>query len=578
MAGDTADDTADETAHDAADEPVQGFPSPGADAAPREREAPRAAPSSSEGPGSGSPEGPDAPRLTRASRTLLFLTVLIIATSGLVYELLAGTVASYVLGDSVTQFSTTIGTYLFAMGIGSFLSRFVKRGVARRFLEVELAAALVGGLSAPLLFVGFAQAEAFAVLLYGTIVVIGTLVGLEIPLLMRILKEELAFEELVARVLTVDYIGALLGSVLFAIVFVPTLGITRTSLLFGMLNALVALLGTTALAPLLTRGDVLRVRVLAALLLVLLGGTFAQADRLTSWTEQSLYDEPIVFAEQSAYQRLVVTRGGPVTSLFLDGNLQFSSVDEHRYHEALVHPAMAAAPRRARVLVLGGGDGLALRELFRWPEVEHVTLVDLDPAVTRVARRLFADLNAHSLEDPRVELVHDDAMVWLDERQRAAPASGDALPYDVAIVDFPDPNNFSLGKLYTRRFYRLLRTALADDATVAIQSTSPLFARRSYWCITETVREAGYAVRPYHATVPSFGEWGYVLASPRPFDAPSALPPPLPAAELRYLSDALLPTLFVFPPDMGPLEVETNHLNDQALVRYYDAEERQWAN
>ena len=319
---------------------------------------------------------------------LLFLTVLVIATSGLVYELLAGTLASYVLGDSVTQFSTTIGAYLFAMGIGAYLSRFIVDRVSQRFVEVELAAALIGGCSAPFLFLGFAHASFFGVLLYGTIIVIGTLVGLELPLLMRILKEELDFKELVARVLTFDYIGALFGSLMFAIVLVPKLGLNRTSLLFGLLNCVVALMSTWVLSDLIDARARLRLRVMAVLLgLGLIGGLFG-ADRLTTWTEQALYADPIIYAKRSVYQRLVVTRSAHSVQLFLNGNLQFSSADEYRYHEALTHPAFAAAPRHERVLVLGGGDGLAVREVLEYDAVREVVLVDLDPAVTEMARTL----------------------------------------------------------------------------------------------------------------------------------------------------------------------------------------------
>lgn len=485
-----------------------------------------------------------------------------IATSGLVYELLAGTLASYVLGDSVTQFSTTIGVYLFAMGVGSFLSKYVKRDVARRFVEVELGVALIGGLSAPLLFLGFARADAFVVLLYGTIVVIGTLVGLEIPLLMRILKEELSFEDLVARVLTFDYVGALLGSVLFALLFVPTLGLTRTSLLFGILNAVVAVGATFTLRSLIEPRVARGLRVVAVLLVVGLGAFFVQADRFTLWTEQDLYEDAIVFAEQTPFQRIVVTRGLS-TQLYLDGHLQLTTADEHRYHESLVHPAFALVPDARRILILGGGDGFALREVLRHPSVEAVTLVDLDEAVVRMSRRVFSEENGDAYDDPRVEVVFDDAMVWLDDR--------DAL-FDVVIIDFPDPGNFSLGKLYTRRFYRLAQRVLQDRGAMVVQSTSPLYARRSFWCIDRTMRDAGLYTQPYHANVPSFGEWGFVLARKVPFDAPSQLS----IDGLRYLDDATLRTLFVFPPDMDRVEVEPNVLNEQTLVRYYDREANQW--
>src|SRR4051794_554368 len=175
---------------------------------------------------------------------ILFLNVMIIATCGLVYELQAATLSSFVLGDSVTQFSLVIGLYLSALGVGAWLSGFLEKGLARAFLEVELGVALLGGLSVPALYLTYNNRAAFIPALYGSVLAVGTLVGLELPLLMRLAKEHLDFKELVSRVLTFDYIGALAASVLFPLVFVPQLGLVRTSVFFGMLNALVALWGT----------------------------------------------------------------------------------------------------------------------------------------------------------------------------------------------------------------------------------------------------------------------------------------------------------------------------------------------
>ncbi len=483
---------------------------------------------------------------------------------GLIYELLASTIASYLLGDSVTQFSTVIGTYLSAMGIGAWLSRFFDRSLARRFVDVELAVALVGGFSAPLLYFAFGRFDAFRLLLYSLVVVIGVLVGLEVPLLLRILRDKLSFKEVVARVLAFDYLGALVASLLFPIVFVPHLGLVRTSLAFGALNALTALWTTWLLASEIRGVAWLRAQCIAVL--VALMAAFVGADRLTSLAEEEHYADPIVWSKQTPYQRIVLTRSHDTFALFLDGNLQFSSLDEYRYHEGLVHPAFAAAARRAQVLVLGGGDGLAVREILKHPDVERVTLVDLDPAMTNTVARLplVAALNGHALTDPRVEVINADAMTWLAE----IPSS---QRYDVVIVDFPDPNNFSLGKLYTTRFYRLLKEHVAEGGAVSVQSTSPLFARRSFWCIARTLAAAGFAVRPYHVAVPSFGEWGFVLARLAAFE-----PPTTTLSGLKFLDAALLPTLFVFGPDLGPLDGEVNRLDNQALVQYYDDEWRRW--
>jgi spermidine synthase len=490
---------------------------------------------------------------------VLFLNVLIIATCGLVYELLAGTLASYVLGDSVTQFSLIIGIYLFALGGGAWLSRFIESGLARKFIEVELGVALLGGASAPLLFLSFGRLGYFQVVLYGMVLAIGVLVGLELPLLMRILKDVLDFKELVSRVLTFDYIGALVASLLFPIFLVPKLGLVRTSLVFGLLNAGVGLWATWFMRPLI-KGDVAGLRGRAAIVMTLLVIGIIKANALTTLAEDELFADEIVHARNTPYQRIVITRGRAGFQLFLNGHLQFSSADEYRYHEALVHPAMVLAGSPRRVLVLGGGDGLALREILRYWTVETVTLVDLDPAMTSLSDSFapLAELNSHSFYDPRVRVINEDAMIWLEE------ARG---PFDAAIIDFPDPNTFSLGKLYTTRFYRLLKASLSPGAAVSVQCTSPLFARNSFWCIVRTIEAAGFSVRPYQAAVPSFGVWGFALARIAPFDPPSHAP-----AGLRFLDDQAMAALFVLPSDLGPVPSEINRLDNQALVRYYESE------
>jgi spermidine synthase len=290
------------------------------------------------------------------------------------------------------------------------------------------------------------------------------------------------------------------------------------------------------------------------------------ANRFTLMVEEEIFADEIVYAKESPYQRIILTRGRGSFQLFLNGNLQFSSADEYRYHEALVHPAFAVRPGATRVLVCGGGDGLAVREILRHPEVQEVVLVDLDPAMTDMARRnpLVSQLNQHALDDPRVKVINADAFVWLAEQAKGS--------FDVALVDFPDPNTFALGKLYTTRFYKLLKARLTPDAVVSIQSTSPLMARRSYWCIAKTVEAAGFQVRPYHLAVPSFGVWGFVLASPRPFEVPTKTLP-----GLHHLSNEAMAAMFAFPVDMGPVPSEVNRLDNQVLVQLYTHEWRRWS-
>jgi spermidine synthase len=511
---------------------------------------------------------------------ILFLNVLVVATCGLVYELLAGTLASYVLGDSITQFSFVIGIYLSALGVGAWLSGFVEKGLARTFIEVELGVALIGGASGPLLFIAFGQIGYFQLVLFGTVFLIGVLVGLELPLLMRIVKDQLEFKELVSRVLAFDYLGALFASILFPILLVPKLGLVRTSLAFGMLNAAVGLWATWLLQPLVPRG-IFGLRARGVIVLAALAVALFQADKLTAFAENSLYADDIVYTKSSPYQRIVVTRGRAGFNLYLNGHLQFASADEYRYHEALVHPAMAISGKPKRVLILGGGDGLALREVLRWESVNAVTLVDLDPAMTGLSGVFppLAKLNGNAFADPRVTVINQDAFVWADE-----PGE----PFDTAIVDFPDPSNYSVGKLYTTRFYKKLQRRLAAHAGVSVQCTSPLFARNSYWCVIRTLEAAGFHVRPYHAAVPSFGVWGFALCQREPFDlasvgrqspdAPQGASPPRSAfpSGLQFLTASILPGLFEMPPDMGPVAVDVNRLDNQVLVRYHETDWRRF--
>ena len=494
---------------------------------------------------------------------LLILSVFVVASCGLAYELIAGALSSYLLGDSVLQFSSIIGCYLFAMGVGSHLSKYVDdRDVLARFIDIELLVGLLGGLSATLLFLLFAWMSApFRSALYALVFVLGVLVGMEIPLVMRVLNaRQASFSELVSRVLTFDYLGALAVSLLFPLVLAPKLGLSRTGFLFGMANVAVALwtlwhyrAEIPGLRPRLLRG---------VLVMAFLAAGLAGSDRLTRWAEKGLFGDEVIFATTTPYQRIVVTRWRDDLRLFLNNNLQFSSHDEYRYHEALVHPGLASLPGAKRVLVLGGGDGLAVREVLKYPQVEQVTLVDLDPAMTELfstAPALVA-LNQGALKAERVRVVNADALQWLEESREY---------FDFIVIDFPDPSNFALGKLYTAAFYRLIEKRLSANGLMVVQSTSPLYARQSFWCVVTTLESVGFKTAPYHAQVPSFGEWGYIIAGRHDY-VPGSIDP----RKTRFLTPETMPGLFVFPADMARLPAEVNQLNNQVLVRYFEAEWR----
>lgn len=492
-------------------------------------------------------------------RALLFTTVFLIATCGLVYELIAGTVASYLLGDSVTQFSLVIGVYLFAMGMGSLASKYIERDLITWFIRIELLVGLVGGISSTLLYLLFGMVASFHVVLYLLVFLTGALVGLEIPLLMRILKDQVEFRSLVANIFTFDYVGALLASVIFPLVLMPHLGILRTSYLIGLLNVAIGLVLLQRFSSEVRRPWALRTT--AVVLLIGFALAFALAERVQTFTESLAYNGSIIHAENSPYQRIVVTREHDGMHLYLNGNLQFSTYDEYRYHEALVHPAFMHARKAHRVLVLGGGDGLALREVLKHKEVQNVDLVDLDPAMTRLFsdHTMFSALNAHAFHDGRVTVHNADAFTWL---------RSDTSKYDVVIIDFPDPNSFSLGKLYTTSFYRTLDARLHATSVVVVQSTSPYVATRSYWCIHNTLREVGFRVSPFHVYVPSFGDWGFFLASrsdlvPRPIGH---------HVDRRFLDERTFAEARHFPPDIAWRRTEVNRLNDQALVRLFEEE------
>lgn len=487
---------------------------------------------------------------------LLFISVLLVAACGLIYELVAGTLASYLVGDSVFQFSTIIGTYLFAMGIGSALSRFLNRGLVYRFIWIELLLGVIGGFSSALLMLAFAFTQGFELILYALVIVMGVLVGLEIPLLMRIVRDRYQFRDVIAHVLTFDYLGALGASLLFPILLVPRLGLVRSAMLFGLINAGVALWSTFLFANQLSGTRTVR----AACLLVLcgLGVSLAEAKHITATAEDNIYADEIIFARDSRYQHLVLTRFKDDLRLFLNSHLQFSSRDEYRYHESLVHPGLAAVPAPRHVLVLGGGDGLAVREILKYPQVETITLVDLDPEMTRLfsSNPMLTQLNQKSLLSPKVHVVNADAFPWIDSNTDN---------FDFIVIDFPDPTNYSLGKLYTTAFYRAVARHLSAQGFIVVQSTSPMFARDSFWCIAQTLKQSGLETFPYHIYVPSFGEWGFVLAGTHDYLPPRSLP-----AGLRFLSLDGLPALFQFPPDMAPLNMPANQLNSQVLVRAYE--------
>ncbi|RQX19748.1 polyamine aminopropyltransferase [Micromonospora ureilytica] len=509
----------------------------------------------------------------RLARAAVLVAVFVCAACGLVYELALVALGSYLIGDAVGQASIVLGVMVFAMGVGALVAKPLQPRAAAAFAVIELTLALLGGLSVLGLYAAFAWLDLYGPALVGTAFVLGLLIGAEIPLLMVMLQRirEQAAGSAVADLFAADYVGALLGGLAFPFLLIPVFGQLKGALVVGAVNAVAGLaLVCTVFRKELSRRARLVLGAGSVVVALCLGYAWVTAADFEVTARQQLYRDPVVHAERSRYQEIVLTRsvrevGHADTDLrlFLNGDLQFSSVDEYRYHEALVHPAMRGP--RGDVLVLGAGDGLAVREILRYPDVRRVTVVDLDPAVVALASTVpqLRELNGGSLDDPRVRVLNTDAFGWL----RTA-----AERFDVVVADLPDPDETATAKLYTVEFYTLIRSVLAEQGRLVVQSGSPYFAPRSYWSIDASVREAGFATVPYHVDVPSFGDWGFLLATAG--TVPPVLELPADAPRLRFLDPGVLRAAAAFPPDRARLDVPPSTLLQPRVLDYARTEWR----
>ncbi|MCB9852349.1 MAG: polyamine aminopropyltransferase [Phycisphaerales bacterium] len=510
-------------------------------------------------------EPPHDEERTQAGRILLVGAIFSAAGCGIVYELVAGTLSSYLLGDSVTQFSLVIGLFLTSMGIGSFLSRYLKRDLIAWFVAGQIAVGIVGGFAALIGFAAFAYTELYQPILFGLVVVIGTLVGLEIPLVVRILRDLSSLRGTLANVLSADYLGALAASVLFPFALLPYLGLVSAGMLTGLVNVAVGGFVLWRFHKTIRRWTT-GLSVATAIASLLLVAGIAYSTQTVSMMESRLYQDEIIYSKSTPYQRIVITRWREDLRLYLNGHLQFAAVDEYRYHEALVLPAMEAAARHERVLILGGGDGLAARQVLKYDGVKRIDLVDLDSEVTNIFKtwQILTRVNGNTLNDPRVHIHNTDAFGFLQNTTDL---------YDVILIDLPDPSAAGLGKLYSRTFYGLVGRHLADGGAMTCQSTSPFRSRSAFWCIAHTAGAARWGpenttkleVRPYHTLVPTFGTWGFILCG-------TSLPPTdllKISVDSQYFTSATLPGSFVFPPDMSEIETPISDLNDPEVVKLY---------
>lgn len=495
---------------------------------------------------------------------LLLVTTLLISICSIIYELIISSLSSYLQGDSITQFSITIGLYMSAMGIGSYLSKYMKNNLFNKFVFIEMSVGILGGFSTLILFMTNIYTEIYDLIMYVLIILIGIFVGLEIPILTRIIEEnESNVRKNLANIFTFDYMGGLIGSIAFPIILFPKLGFITTTFLVGSINIGVALIIILRYKKYIKKYNVVKCIAIICLVVILIflctGGIIANK------IEEGLYRDDVILSEQTAYQKIVMTKHKDDVRLFLDGNLQFSTVDEYRYHEALVHIPMLYAKSHERVLILGGGDGLAAREVLKYDDVQEIVLVDIDKQMTDLCKNNeeIAKLNNYSLENEKLKLINEDAYMFVQENKEK---------FDVIIIDFPDPNNENLNKLYTNVFYNYVKANLTEDGVMVCQSTSPYYAKKSFWCINKTIKTQFKNVLPYHLQVPTFGEWGFNLA----FNGDNTKGKL--SVETKYLTDENINTMFVFGKDeaIDLAQIEENNMFKPTLISYYNEEVQNW--
>lgn len=455
-------------------------------------------------------ENEDFSDITSRAQGVLLASILIVALCGIVYELIIGAVSSYLLGNSIYQFSITVGFFMFAMGIGSYLSQFIRNNLIRNFVIIEIILAVIGGICSISLFLIFPYSPyMYRTVMMAFIITIGTLVGLEIPILTRIMAQAEGTRRSIAKVLSFDYIGALIGSVAFPLMLLPSLGLVRSSFAIGLINIFVAFLTIIFMRKHLKRPKALLGIVMA--IAVALTALIAFGSRISAAAQQHLYFDQVIWKKDTLYQSLTMTQsyGNNDLRLFIDGHLQFSESDEHRYHETLVHSVLGLEGRRENILVLGGGDGLAAREILKYDDVKRIDLVDLDPAMTDLGKNFppLVKLNKAALDDPRVTTYNMDAFVFIKD---------DGIKYDRVIIDMPDPHNEAISKLYAVEFYAMISRRMTDEAVLISQSSSPYFARSAFWCVGITLADIFPQTQALQVTTPSFGVWGFQMGAKRP--------------------------------------------------------------
>ena len=427
--------------------------------------------------------------------------------SGIVAEYILSTLATYFIGNSVFQWTMIVSLMLFCMGLGSRFSKSIKKNLIRNFLILEIALSLLVAFSSIVVYTVAAYDSYYDLLIYGLSMLLGLLIGLEIPLVMRINETYEDLKTNVSSILEKDYYGSLLGGMFFAFIGLPILGLTYTPFVLGLVNFLVALIVYFKFKEKLVKKQKITLNAYLVLggLSILLGLYFTQP--IIQWGEQTKYKDKVVYAKQSKYQKIVLTQWKNDFWLYLNGNLQFCSIDEAMYHEPLVHPVMQLQGHAQDILILGGGDGCAVRELLKYPSVKSITMVDLDPAMTDLGKNhtVLKSLNKNSMQSDKLTIVNADAYNFLEKNRTDF--------YDVIIADLPDPRSVELGRMYSQEFYSICNRKLRPNGYIITQAGSPYFATKAFLCIDKTMQAAGFSTLAMHNQIISMGEWGWILGS-----------------------------------------------------------------
>ena len=501
-------------------------------------------------------------------KTSILLKVALFATglAGIVSEYTISTLATYFLGDSVFQWTMVVSMMLFSMGLGSRLSKMFDYKLLEKFILIECLLSVIASNVTVIVYVCFAFYGNTTFVIYFLSVLVGLLIGMEIPIVIRLNEK---FEKLkvnISSALENDYYGSLIGGIFFAFLGLPILGLVYTPLILGSINFIVALsLLWVTWDDLQKKQKTRFITYVLGVLIILSVSSFLSED-VVNWGDRIRYRDMVVYSEQSRYQKIVITYSKGDYWLFLNGNQQLSTIDEAMYHEPMVHAPMVLSKEARSVLVLGGGDGVVVRELLKYPELSKIVLVDLDPAVTLMAQNhpIMLSINENSLNNDRVTVINQDGFQFLAETQKK---------FDVVIADFPDPRTVDLGRLYSREFYGLVHKVLNESGIMITQAGSPYYAPQAFDCIDLTIQSAGFNTLKLHNQVLSLGEWGWVMGSKQKRELKNELQSAsLGVLPTQWLTDGALTRISSFGAEVfesNYTSISINKLHDPVLYHYY---------